>query len=466
MENSRKPAPIDAPAGTSTDAVSNALARWLAAQHSPLHARWAIAFSGGRDSTVLLHALSQLIDTAQLAALHVHHGLQNTADEWQQHCRDLCAQLNIPFFTRNISVPRDSGLGIEAAARQARYAALVEMAREARCDVLLTAHHADDQVESVLLQLLRGTGLAGASGMAASKSALHSEFPQQRPLLKVPVAALAEYAVAHQLCWVEDPSNRDTHYARNALRHSVLPALEKYFPNYRNTLNRFAQHAAQAQGLLEELAHLDYLLCQSGAESLNTKQLLKLSPARQANLLRYWLTLHELAMPTEARLQEVRRRLQQAKQVSAWSVTHEGHEIRFEYGMLSVRSPSQKINPPETIDFRWQGETEIAMPAWGGKWKFILAEQGKQGVDAHWLREQILSTRPRQPEVRLKVHPQRPSRSLKNLYQEAQIPHDVRTRLPLLFVQNEVLVAAGLGMACRFVATRTGPAVCIAWELG
>lgn len=453
MENSRKPALIDA--------VSLALAQWSAAQATQFPApHYAVAFSGGRDSTVLLHALVQQLDVSQCVALHVHHGLQPDADAWQQHCQAICQQLGVPLHIRHIQVSPASGLGLEAAARHARYAALVEMAQQAQCAVVLTAHHADDQVESVLLQLLRGTGVMGAAGMPVSKPlgrspSTQAQLSQQRPLLGVSAADIRAYASRYQLTWVEDPSNQNTHYARNALRHNILPQVEQHFPDYRNTLARFARHAAQAQDLLEALAQEDYRHCQQATDALSTKQLLKFSAARQANLLRYWLAGHQLCMPDEARLHELLRRLRENKTARAWSLVHDRHEIRFEYDVLHVRALSQQwvaaqpFKPLESIAFRWQGESEIAMPAWAGCWKFIPAAQG---VEVAWLQQQPLLTCARQPGWRLKLHPQRPSRSLKNLYQEARIPQDQRARLPILRAHQQILAAAGLGMDCRLIA--------------
>lgn len=453
MENSKKRVSTD----PASSRILQQITAWLNTPTLSSIQRLAIAYSGGRDSTVLLHALAQHCITHKnlhLFALHINHGLQTEANVWQEHCLQFCQQHSINFQARSVYVSRNSGLGIEAAARHARYAALVELAQEAECQALVTAHHQDDQVESMLIQLLRGTGLAGASGMAIHKLVIHSDLPHLRPLLSVPVQAIEEYAAIYQLNWIEDPSNQNTHYVRNALRHQVLPVLKKHFPDYRTTLTRFASHAAQAQELLDEFAQKDYTVCVDVNYNLQTSVLLQLSRARQINLLRYWLRKHPIAVPSEARLEEILRRIEQTKKVRAWSIIQDQHEIRFEYDTLSVCIFDRAVPPNESFDFRWQGEKEIKVPRWQGSWQFIPASQG---IAVTWLKQQeltVCSRHSRQAQrARLKLHPQRPSRSLKNLYQEAHIAHDRRDYLPLLFAQDKLLVVAGVGMDCRLGLT-------------
>ena len=195
-----------------------------------------VGFSGGLDSCVLLHLLAECRQTLsfQLQAYHVHHGLSPNADAWADFCQDVCSKLNIPFTLSKVEINRNSGTGLEAAAREARYRAL----QSSGADFICLAHHQDDQAETLLLQLARGAGVKGLAGMAGLNKKL------LRPLLDVSRVDLERYAKQHQLAWIEDESNIDTKFDRNFMRHEVLPKLEKKYPAIRQTISRAAQHMA------------------------------------------------------------------------------------------------------------------------------------------------------------------------------------------------------------------------------
>lgn len=256
-------------------------------------ATWRIAFSGGLDSTVLLHLLAHLATTESLPALsaiHVHHGLQAVADAWPQHCRSVCASLGVPLQIVRVQV--QPGASLERAARDARYHAFTEVTRPD--DVLLTAQHRDDQAETLLFRLLRGAGVRGLSGMPRQRPL--GEGHLLRPLLDVTRAELEAYANEHGLSWIEDPSNEDRQYSRNYLRHQVFPALTRRWPQAVATMARSAAHLTEAQGLLEELADMDLREASSvsefawlGLRSLELASLVQLSAARQRNALSHWL---------------------------------------------------------------------------------------------------------------------------------------------------------------------------------
>lgn len=256
-------------------------------------AHWRIAFSGGLDSTVLLHLLAHLArhhSLPALSAIHIHHGLQAAADAWPEHCQSVCDTLGVSLQVIRVSV--QPGASLERAAREARYAAFMSLTEAD--DVLLTAQHRDDQAETLLFRLMRGAGVRGLSAMPAQRPL--GQGTLLRPLLDVTRAELEAYARAHQLHWIEDPSNEDRQFSRNYLRHQVLPLLTARWPQAQASMARSAAHLREAQGLLDELAQLD--LAQAATPSgfpwldlpsLELVPLANLSAARQRNALSHWL---------------------------------------------------------------------------------------------------------------------------------------------------------------------------------
>ncbi len=253
-----------------------------------------IAFSGGLDSTVLLHLLASLANTQTLPplrAVHVHHGLQAAADAWPAHCQAVCDSLGVPLRLMRVQVR--PGASLERAARDARYQAFMQAMGAG--EVLFTGQHRDDQAETLLFRLLRGAGVRGLAAMPEHRPLAQGHLV--RPLLAFSRSELEAYAQQHQLHWIEDPSNVDPRFSRNYLRHRVLPSLTERWPQAITQLARTAEHMAEAQGLLDELAQMD--LQRAGQPSafpwlplpsLALEPLRQLSDARQRNVLRYWLT--------------------------------------------------------------------------------------------------------------------------------------------------------------------------------
>ncbi len=268
--------------------------------------RVAIALSGGLDSMVLLDVAATVaarMPAVRLEALHVHHGLSPNADAWAAWCERECGRRNVPLAIVRVAIDRDDtgGQGIEAAARAARYRAFAGCGAK----FILAAQHADDQAETVLHQLLRGTGWAGLAGMGASR-VLAPGVSLLRPFLQVDRAALEAHAREHRLEWVQDESNDDTAYTRNFLRHKVIPVIAERFPHYRASLARAARHAAEADALLEALARIDL---QWDGQTAQADRLDTLPEARQTNALYHWLAWHRVSPPTQAQLAEWARQL-------------------------------------------------------------------------------------------------------------------------------------------------------------
>jgi len=411
---------------------------------------------------------------ALLHVFHVHHGLSPNADGWLAHVERSAAELGVAVDHRRVTIPND-GSGVEAAARKLRYAALGEMCRVHGVGLLLTAHHLDDQAETVLLQLLRGSGLAGLSGMDTDNLApglLGSEgLAMARPLLAQSRAALEAFALAHGLSWVEDESNLDPRYTRNALRHQVMPALAANFPGFQARLARGAMHVASAQRLLDELAADDLKACQEG-EAIDVGYLSGLSADRVDNFMRHLFAVRGLAMPSTAWLREMVDQLLSAREDAQLKVTHPGCHIRRHRGKLYLTPHLPDLAGMRDADdigvlfregqsFRWQGEQSIAFPDYGGVLHFEPAEQG---FDAAWLRGHDLTIDFRKGGERLKLAPNRPSRSLKAHYQALGVPAWERERLPTVSRNLDLLFAAGIGMDCRHWSAVGPNLVSLRWE--
>lgn len=275
------------------------------AAHLGADERVSVGLSGGCDSVVLLHVLATLGFRAQLQAIHVHHGLSPHANEWVDFCTDYCRHLDVPLVVKKVVVDSRTGLGLEAAAREARYAVFAELAR----DTLLLAHHRGDQAETVLFNLLRGAGVTGAAGIPVERKL--GDLRLLRPLLGVSRADIEAYARTEGLAWVDDESNVDTTLSRNFLRHETLVALAQRFPAAESALAQSAAHFAEAHVLLDELAELDWLHASDGSSG-RLDALRKLSVSRLKNLLRYRLRVLGWQVPVASRLDEFARQLQSA----------------------------------------------------------------------------------------------------------------------------------------------------------
>ena len=281
-------------------AVDDAMDRFAATQPAlPV----AVALSGGADSTALLLASAERWP-GQVEAMHVHHGLQDAADDFERHCAAVCALLEVPLHVRRVDARHAAGQSPEAVARDFRYEAFDALTSSdgeaAATRTVLVAQHADDQVETILLALSRGAGLRGLSAMPASWS--RGAIAYARPLLEVPGAAIRTWLKIRGQSWVEDPTNASEQYTRNRIRARLLPVIEAAFPQFRTTFARSAAHAAQAQQVLDEVAAQD-LFTAGSPPRIRVVQ--TFSRARQANLLRHWLWAAHAVTPSSAQLNEL-----------------------------------------------------------------------------------------------------------------------------------------------------------------
>jgi tRNA(Ile)-lysidine synthase len=279
--------------------IQAALQAW-AQRHPVTHAAgaapWAVAYSGGADSTALLLA-AQGLWPGQVQVFHVHHGLQTAADAFELHAKHFCASLGVPLQVMHVQARHEPGQSPEDAARQARYRALAAMAQTHGAQCVLLGQHAQDQVETLLLALTRGAGLPGLAAMPEQMQRHGVCFG--RPFLSLDGQALRDQLDAQQIDYINDPTNTDESYTRNRIRAQLLPVLARAFPSYTQTLARSARHAAQAQALLSEVAGQDL---HTVGHPPHIKALQQLSRGRQANVLRHWLRLEWQAAPSEAQL--------------------------------------------------------------------------------------------------------------------------------------------------------------------
>lgn len=416
------------------DVIEQALFQALSDCHSPN--RFVVAYSGGKDSHVLLHALSQLRDEhngdIQIQAFHVHHGLSAYASEWAEHCKIICDQLQIPLEVFHVQLDLGSTESLEALARQARYQIFCEAMEPG--DYLLTAHTQDDQAETVLLHLLRGTGLQGLIGIHAKHSM--GKGCLLRPLLSINRQQITDYATQHQLKWIEDDSNDSLVFRRNLIRHTVFPLLKKINPSFVKQFANCARLANEAQMLLDEYLLEDLNNIVDSKRQLIVSALLQYSLTKQKALVRYWIKQQGAVLPSEKKLVELMRQMLDAKDDKVPCVTWGEHEIRRYQGKL-------KLMPASSAD-----ENFVRVRQWDYHQPLLLASQEwyaehqPGGVALHALTSSIFDVRFRQPGESVKLAGRQHHTKLKKLFQTLKIPPWERDSTPLFF-QNGNLIAIG-----------------------
>lgn len=420
-----------------------------------------VAYSGGLDSHVLLHALAVLRaeHPFSLSAIHIDHGLQSASAEWGRHCARVCTTLDVPCVVKSVQVEGVAEEGTEAAARRARYAALA--AALAPGEILLTAHHGDDQAETVFLQLLRGTGVAGLAAMPTRAGFGPGQIV--RPLLGFSRTALQAYAQEHQLAWIEDPSNRESHLRRNFLRTEILPRLTRHWPAYANLLARTARHAADAMELLDEVAEVDFVACRQpvthSPQALSVSALTTLSVARQRNLLRYWLRRQGFLAPATAQLEEVLAQLRNTPRSQQARVCWPGTEV-WRYRDLLAAMPAQQV-PDPALDVVWDLRAALNLPGMG---QLQVRTVRGQGLSRARLNGKTLHVRPRLGGEALMLPGRAHHHALKKLLQAEGVPPWLRAHLPLLYVADELVAVADRWVAAPFLAGDDEEGLKIIWE--
>ena len=402
-----------------------------------------VALSGGLDSVVLLHLLHQLqkTQTFTLKASHVHHGLSKNADKWATFCEKLCRKLSIPLDINYVKLPQKKSLGIEGEARRLRYEKLLQ----SKSDLVVLAHHADDQAETFLLQLIRGAGVKGLASMA------HFDDTRKlwRPLLNTSRIDIEKYAKQHKLKWIEDESNLNTDFDRNFIRSKVLPILKNRFNHIIKVIYRSSIHLAEAQNLLDDLAKLDlkkHLKSVNYKHILQVKSLNKLSLTRAKNVLRYWLELNDQMMPSKDLLDELLRQVLTAKKDAELKIElSKNYEIRrYQDEIYLVHKNKQTHKNYEIV---WNGESEILLPN-GTKLKFKKVK-GK-GISLEKMKNKKLIISNRKGGESFKPDLKRPTKKIKQMLQKSDLPPWERENLPLIFVGNELASVPNFGIDVKF----------------
>ena len=416
-----------------------------------------VALSGGADSVALLHALCRLREAlapAQLSAVHVHHGLNEQADVWEEHCLRLCAELGVPIRVTRVDAGAGPGESPEAAARQARYRAMAALlgAEEALC----TAHHQRDQAETLLLQLMRGAGPAGLAAMPALAPLGRGWLA--RPLLDTHPAALRDYLARHAVQWTEDPANTDGRFDRNYIRHEILPRLESRWPGVQRTLARAAGHQADGAALGQCLAVMDLATARGPLPgTLSADACRQLPAARARNLLRGWLAERGLPVPGAAHVGAIVQELVAARADASPLVTWPGAEVRRYRQMLFASTPMPKHDASRIIP--WTPGKPLALEH--GELRVVSVEA--RGLSVERCAGVPAQVRFRQGGERFQPAGRRHGTALKKLLQDAGVPPWLRDRIPLIYVDGELAAVAGLWVGQGFAVNGPRQGWLVSW---
>jgi len=432
-----------------------------------------IAYSGGVDSQVLLHCLASLKKqkrlVSELSVCHVDHGLSVNTLQWQAFAKEQCQQFNLPLKIISVNVQAKAQKSLEALARDARYDALKSVSNSG--DLIVTGHHSDDQAETYLLALKRGSGLKGLSAM-------QNEMPLGkqllvRPLLNISRKDIEAYAIEHQLTWIEDESNTDERFDRNFLRHQILPKLNSRWPSFNKTIARSAVHSFEAQQLLNELAQQDLITCQTSPITLSTLQLNKLSEPRVKNLLRYFLANQNVLMPSNQQLQQICQQLNADTDKSP-VIQLDNCCLRRYRDELYLTDIFQDISA-------WQQEIDVSTLLENGLMAIVLPDGlGTLNLSANTFDEkssskwQVTIKKPlTNQKVTIGFAHQNPkclpdyrqhSRALKKVLQELAIPTWQRKRLPFIFYDNELVAVVGHFVCKEYSAKGEDSTFSLSWN--
>lgn len=397
-----------------------------------------VAYSGGCDSHVLLHALATIKDQLPgtgISALHINHGLADEADQWALHCGKIAADLGIDFRVMVVDAMGEAGESPEAAARQARYHVFEQMM--AAGDGLLLAHHENDQAETLLLQLLRGAGVRGLAAMP--HYTVFAKGWLGRPLLGISRQRVRDYANNAGLDWIEDPSNQSPDFDRNFLRHDIIPVLLSRWPALPSTLARAAHHQSTASRLLDELAVADLQASQgSRTDCLSIQALTALSQEHQDNLLRYWMHQQGVSMPSSVQLQHIKADVMFARDDAQPQVGWAGHVVRrYRDDLYLLPATSERSN---SGSLHWDFKTDLSLA--DGRHLTLEWRQG-EGLKASLQGRADVSVRFRQGGEVCRPSGRKQTHRLKTLWQEWGVPPWQRNKIPLIYVGDEIAQVLG-----------------------
>jgi tRNA(Ile)-lysidine synthase len=421
-------------------------------EYPPAQCYW-VAFSGGVDSHVLLHALAsnrKLLDCLHVKAIHINHQISEHCEQWADHCKKICSALSIPCLVIKVDVQKLKGDSPEAVARDVRYDALKNVVDED--DLLLLGHHQDDQAETLLLQLMRGSGPRGLSGIAPD--AKFGRGILVRPLLNISRQDIYHYAKLNALQWIEDESNEDTRFDRNYLRHQIIPAIKERWPSATKTIARSAKHCAEATKLLDQNAkeYLEKINSFNGSNSdlhsglrsglqdgqaLPIDLLKELSAEQCGNVLRYWIHSLGYCLPNNARLKNIIFQAKFSAVDASPLISWPGCEIR-RYRNNLVAMPPLAVHSNK-LQLHWDPKQPLAIESLG---KLHLDRVDGVGIRSECIASGEITVRFRQGGEKCRPNGQSYSRTLKNLFQEYAIPPWMRNRIPIIYIDGKIAALA------------------------
>ena len=409
-----------------------------------------IAFSGGIDSTALLHNLVIQCDELNipLHAIHINHNLYEISDSWSRHCEEICRFYNVEAEILNVDASTHGSSSPEEYARDLRYMKMEQLLGDN--ELLFLAHHREDQAETLLLQLMRGAGPEGLSGMPFKKKLGRGWMI--RPLLVYSKQDLKQYNLENNLEWIEDPSNRDTRIYRNFIRHKVMPLLREKWPSAVNSIARAAENQSDYLEILDEVARMDHKVCRgtNNAELLIDK-LTALSIARQKNLLRYWIRLNEHALPSSVKLHQILVEVVNARQDAMPCIQWKNTEIRRHRNRIYIMHPLPDCSDRGTI--RWNLHEPLSLP-----YGFLIAKHTTgDGIKSSIIVDDSLDVSFRKGGEAMHATGSTNSKKLKKLYQEADIPAWLRDKIPLLYSRDNLVAVAGLWVDKKYQAKDKEP---------
>ena len=417
-----------------------------------------VGLSGGSDSVALLTIFKEFQDDygIDLSAIHVDHNLSKKSHSWAEFCQNYCCQIGVPLTLVSVEIDKKSGLGVEGAARDARY----DVFSKQPVSFVALGHHLDDQVETFIMQLMRGSGAKGLSSMPSIRNPWGGDRPSLiRPWLNIRKRTIEDFLRVNSISWVEDESNYDQTFDRNFIRHSLLPLINKRFPASFKTISRSAKNLADTEVLTQEVAVSDEFFVSKDSKGLSIKLLSKLSFERRINLLRYLFIKYGGQYPSRALLLETLDQIYSAAQDA---------EVCIRYGNISLRRYGMKlflekldVPMPGNLKLIWHGQEIITLPNDMGILRFTRKKA--MGMSIHKLRGRLVSIQFRKGGEKMYVGKGNYRKSLKHLFQEARVPPWERNHTPLIYCGDELVWIPEIALSSHFAAGALEPGVNVVW---
>ena len=421
--------------------------------------RYWLAYSGGIDSHVLLHVLANHkhhFDGVKFTAVHINHALNPRADQWAEQCRKASEELHVPYIDIDVDATPVSGESPEAKAREVRYQAILRLIRKDDC--LLTAHHQDDQVETLLLQLMRGSGPKGLAAMPQWTDFGAGHLA--RPFLQVRREDLHAYAIANRLKWIDDDSNLDTKFDRNFIRHEIVPKLSQRWPSLAQTISRSARYCAEAVEILEESAeHHLQIINPDRLPYLPVEKLVQLSKPQQHNVLRYWINQNQMHTPSSTQLEQIVEQMLSASPDSSPKVSWEGCEIRRYRDQVYILPNLHPVNFEQVIS--WNVDDVINVEGTG---ELRAIPSCGVGVARRYITPDNVSIHFRQGGETIQPAGRTQHHALKKLFQEQGVPPWLRERTPLIYVHDQLAAVGEMLISQQFCAAEGEDGYIFQWE--